>query len=83
LQPATQWGWNEVFNNRIVHLLETIIWQNATPSEKGKKAQHMSKKPQIYRPDWMPKTHNDSSIKKDTIAADVDTIKELLARPRF
>lgn len=82
LQPATQWGWNEVFNNRIVYLLETIIWQNATPSEKGKKAQHQAKKPQPFRPEWMPKTHNDSSIKKDTIAADVDTIKDLLSRPR-
>lgn len=81
MQPATQWGWNEVFNNRIVYLLETIIWQNATPSKKGEKAKHLSQKPQPFRPEWMPKT-NDSGIKKDTIAADVDTIKDLLSRPR-
>lgn len=81
LQPATQWGWNEVFNNRIVYLLETIIWQNATPSKKGEKAKHQAQKPQPFRPEWMPK-QNDSGIKKDTVAADVDTIKDLLSRPR-
>lgn len=81
LQPASQWGWQEVFLNRIAYYLEVIIWQNATPSEKGKKAQHAAAKPELYRPDWMPK-RDAEGIKKDTVAADVDTIKDLLSRPR-
>lgn len=82
LQPATQWGWQEVFLNRVMYLLEVIVWQNATPSKKGEKARHMALKPEPYRPPWMPKRQAQSDIKKDTIAADVDTIKDLLSRPR-
>jgi len=81
LQPATQWGWNEIFQNKIVWLLETIVWQNATPSEKGKRAAHKRLAPQLYRPDFMPDEKKEA-LKKDLVSADVDTIKELLARPR-
>lgn len=83
IQPASQWGWHEIFQNKIVYLLETIIWQNATPQDgkPGKMAEHKRNKPQLYRPDFMPK-EEDNTIKKDTVAADIDTIKELLARPR-
>lgn len=81
MQPATQWGWQEVFMNRIMYLLEVIVWQNATPTKKAEKAKHLAAKPEPYRPDWMPKREAEG-IKKDTVAADVDTIKDLLSRPR-
>lgn len=81
VQPAAQWGWHETFLNKIVYLLETIVWQNATPNKKAERARHMTIKPTLFRPPWMPQ-HEDDSIKKDTVGRDVETIKELLARPR-
>lgn len=80
VEPATQWGWQETFLNKAVYYLEVLAWQNATPHERGKKAEHMQNKPQLYRPDFMPKP--ESSIQKGIMAADVDTIKELLSRKR-
>lgn len=84
IEPATEWGYDEIFLNKIVHLLETIIWQNSTPSKKGEQAKHKLEKPQLFTPDFMkkPGKSDDEGIKKDTVATDVDTVKELLARPR-
>lgn len=82
LQPATEWGWHEVFLNKIVYLLEVIVWQNATPSKKGEKAKHMAMKPELFRPDFMPKQPGATEANRDLVAADVDTIKDLLSRPR-
>lgn len=82
VQPATQWGWSETFSNKIVYLLEMIIWQNATPHKKGERAKHQGNKPVLFRPDWMPKVDEKRDISKGIMAADTETIKELLARPR-
>lgn len=68
--------------NKMVFLLETIVWQNATPSKKGEQAQHKTQKPKQYIPDFMKKTVGNDGIAKDTMAADVDTIKDILNRPR-
>lgn len=81
VQPASQWGWEESFLNKAVYLLETIVWQNATPSKPAERAKHKSEKPEMYRPDWLPKAEK-SDISKGVIAADTDTIKDLLSRPR-
>ncbi len=82
LQPQTQWGWQEVFLNKIVFYLETIAWQNATPSEKGKKAHHKSLQPKLFVPDFMPQQPGSGDVNKGLVAADTDTIKDLLARKR-
>lgn len=82
MQPATEWGWQEVLLNKISYLLEVIVWQNATPSKKGEKAKHMAQKPVMFMPSFMPKQPGSTDQNKDLVAADVDTIKELLARPR-
>lgn len=42
----------------------------------------MAAKPKLFVPDFMQKAMGDEGIKKDTLAADVDTIKDLLSRPR-
>ena len=42
----------------------------------------MAAKPKLFVPEFMKKEEPDEGIKRDTVAADVDTIKELLARPR-
>lgn len=82
IQPATEWGYSEVFMNKMVFLLETIVWQNATPSEKGKQARHKTQKPKLFTPEFMKKLNNNEGIAKDTVAADIDTIKDILSRPR-
>lgn len=84
IEPATEWGYEEIFLNKVVHLLETIVWQNSTPTKKAEQAKHKAQKPELFTPEFMKK-HNtpaDVGIKKDTVATDVDTVKELLARPR-
>lgn len=68
--------------NKMVFLLETIVWQNATPSKKGEQAQHKSQKPKQFIPDFMKKVLDSDGIKKDTVAADIDTIKDILSRKR-
>jgi len=42
----------------------------------------MAARPKLFVPDFMQKAMGDNGIKKDTQAADIDTIKELLAKPR-
>ena len=59
-----------------------MVWQNAAPKERGKKAEWLRNKPTLFRPNFMP-ADEENTIKKDTVAADVDTIKELLSRPRL
>lgn len=66
--------------NKMVFLLETIVWQKSFDPKK--KSAHMAAKPKLFTPDFMKKAMDDEGIKKDTQAADVDTIKEILARPR-
>jgi len=82
LEPATEWGYDQIFLNQIVWLLETVVWQNATPSKKAEQARHKTQKPALFTPEFMKKSGVVEGIKKDTVAADVDTIKDLLSRPR-
>lgn len=82
VQPATQWGWTENLLNKIEFHLATIAWQNATPSKPGAKAHHKTLQPKLFKPDFMPELNAGNDIKRETMAADVDTIKDLLSRPR-
>lgn len=68
--------------NRIMYLLEVIVWQNATPSKKGEKAKHKAMKPELYNPPFMRKQPGSTEANKELVASDTETIKELLARPR-
>lgn len=81
LQPASRWDWQEHFLNRVDFWLETLVWQNSTPSKPGEKARHAAQRPTLFRPEWMPKS-DDNDIKKDTVAAPVDEIKHILSLPR-
>jgi len=82
LEPSSQWDWNEVLLNKIAYLLEIVVWQNATPSKKGEKAKHESLKPTLFLPEFMKTAQQKAKSDKGTMAADVDTIKDLLSRPR-
>jgi len=82
LEPATEWGYTEIFQNKMVWLLETLVWQNSTPSKKAEQARHKLLKPELYTPSFMKKSKPKEGIAKDTVAADVETIKAILDRPR-
>lgn len=76
IEPATQWGFFENFQNRMVFLLETIVWQNGYDPKK--KALHKAKQPKLFVPDFLKRP----GIDKDKVAADIDDIKVLLSRRR-
>lgn len=80
IQPAAEWGYSEVFQNKMVFLLETLIWQKAFDPKK--KAAHMAAKPKLYVPEFMKKKQGKDGIAKDTVALPVDEVKAILARPR-
>lgn len=79
LAPSTQWGWDEIFANKANYLLETIVWQNATPSKKGDKAKHKRNKPKIFMPEFMKQP---SAINGDIEKYSTDDIRNILAKPR-
>lgn len=64
----------------MVFLLETLVWQKAFDPKK--KSAHLAAKPKLFTPEFMKKAMADEGIKKDTVALDVDEVKELLARRR-
>jgi len=71
-----QWGTMEAFTNKMVYLLETLVWQNGYDPKK--KAQHKANKPKLFVPPFMQKP----GIDADKVVHDIDDIKGILARPR-
>lgn len=82
VEPSLRWSWNEVLLNKASYLLELVVWQNGTPSKKAEKAKHEANKPKFFLPEFMKSANEKIGLAKDTVAADTDTIKELLSRPR-
>lgn len=80
MHPANQWGWSEVFQNKIAYLLEIIAWQNATPAKKGEIARHKRNKPKPFVPDFMK--GEEKKTDKGAETHTVDDIKSILALPR-
>jgi hypothetical protein len=79
LQPANQWGFEEVFANKTNYLLELLLWQNSYDPKK--KSKHMANKPKPFVPEFM-KDKKQSAINKDSVKHTVDDIKSILALPR-
>lgn len=73
LKPELQWGWQEVFNNKMVYLLETLVWLHTKDSQK-KLPQN---KPQPFVPEFMQIVQ-----KKDMVVHTTEDIKNILAMPR-
>lgn len=82
LEPATEWGYDEIFLNKIVYLLDTIVWQNGTPTKAGEKAKHKQQQPKLFIPTFMKNKETKDGIAKDTVSLDVDEVKDILSRPR-
>lgn len=81
INPAAQWGWSEMFLNKVTYLLELKLWQD-TPVTKGQKAMHNRRKPKPYVPDFLKSKMPESEINKGSEKRTVDDIKSILALPR-
>jgi hypothetical protein len=82
LNPSAQWGWDQIFANKTNYLLELLVWQNATPSSKGKLAAHKRRQPKLFIPDFMKPQREPKKKNKDTATMTVDDVKSWLSAPR-
>lgn len=73
IHPALQWGWSEILTNKMVYLLDVLVWQNTRDSHK----KFPRNKPKPFVPDFMG-----GDISKDTEAHTVDEVRDILAKPR-
>lgn len=78
LQPTNQWGWQEVLANKANYVLEVLAWQNTKDAQK----RAPRKAPKPFVPDFMVNMEETRAINRDSVAQPVESIKEILARPR-
>lgn len=78
LHPAVQWGWGEVLTNKMVFLLETLVWMKTKDAQK-KMPQN---KPKFYVPDFMQAPPEESAINAGKEVHTTDDIRDILSRPR-
>jgi len=82
VNPASQWGWDEVLANKTNYLLEVLIWQNGTPHKKGALERHKRNKPKPFIPEFMKSPAPPAEINKEAETMTVDDIKSWLSNPR-
>lgn len=78
IQPALQWGWSEVLSNKMVYLLETLVWMKTKDASK----KPPRNQPKLFVPDFMPKNAPESEISKGAEVHTTDEIADILAKPR-
>lgn len=76
MQPALQWGWSEVLQNKMVYLLETLVWMKTKDAAK----KPPRNQPKLFVPDFMPQPG--SEISKGVEVHTTDDIRDILAKPR-
>ena len=78
-KPELQWGYEELFANKMVFYLETLVWQKSKDAAK----KFPLLQPKLFIPEFMQAVMTDPT--KTTIDGEAHTtedIKDLLARPR-
>lgn len=78
IEPANQWGWNEILLNKATYALDILAWQNTQDATK-KPPRNV---PKPFMPDFMRNVDKTRAINKDTVLMDVDEMREFLSRPR-
>ncbi len=78
VSPQTQWGWNEILQNKTTYLLETLVWMKTKDAQK-KAPQH---KPKPFVPEFM-QGDTEGDINKDTTHHTTEDIHEILDKPRL
>jgi hypothetical protein len=79
LEPANNWDWPEVLQNKIAYMLEVIAWQNAN---QGVKKSKQTKPPTYYQPDFMKKASQAKRLNPEQVVGTTAEIKDILSRPR-
>jgi len=79
---VAQWGWSEIFANKTNYLLELLVWQNATPSNKGARARHKRKQPKPFMPEFMKPKQPQAEINEGADTMTIDDVKSWLSVPR-
>lgn len=78
IEPANQWGWREILLNKANYTLELLAWQNTQDATK-KPPRNI---PKPFIPDFMRNVDKTRTMSKDSVALDVDDMREFLSRPR-
>lgn len=78
LAPAVQWGWGEILTNKMVYLLEILVWQKSKDAQK-KMPRH---KPKPFVPTFMPQVSEPGEIGNGAEAHTTDDIRDILSKPR-
>ncbi len=79
LQPANNWGWEEVLLNKANYLLDVLVWQQ---SNKGVKKTKQTKKPELFKPEFM-KDESQLVAKKELTSYETTEIDSILSKPRL
>lgn len=80
ISPPNQWGWSEVFANKLTYLMELMLWQN---SYNGKnKSKHKNNKPKPFIPEFMKPPKELSNLRSEVESHTVDDIRSILEMPR-
>lgn len=75
VNPAAQWGWNEVFLNKMAYYLEMLVWTKTKDAQK----KIPQERPKPFIPDFMG---GPSEVNKDVEVHTSDDIKSILSMPR-
>lgn len=73
VKPANEWGWGEILTNKMVYLLELLVWMKTKDAQR-KAPQH---KPKPFVPEFMG-----GQVAKEAEAHTVDEVKDILSMPR-
>lgn len=73
INPAAQWGWNEILQNKMVYALELLVWMKTKDAQK----KSQPNKPVPFVPEFMR-----NEVDKDKESHTTDEIKSILSAPR-
>lgn len=76
IDPANQWGWDEILSNKANYLLELLVWQK---SNEGLKKSKQTKQPEPFLPDFIKKK---MPINKGIQSHSVNEVQSILDLPR-
>lgn len=73
VNPASQWGWNEILQNKMVYALELLVWMKTKDAQK----KSQPNRPVPFVPEFMQ-----AIVDKDAEAHTTEDIKNILSAPR-
>lgn len=78
VKPEAQWGWNEIFLNRIMYHLDTLVWMKTKDAQK-KLPRH---RPKLFTPNFMPQQSEPGAISQGAEVHETEDIRAILSRKR-